>query len=197
MAQELTPRSAPDLSPYRFEPLGSHHRREDFVCSKHELTNYFASDGITRDSEAFFTRAFVWVESSTDEVVGFFTLSTSSLRRELVPGDPAGLPYGIVPVILLGRMALHRRLEGQGLGRYLLFAALEHAYQASLYAAAYAVIVDAKDDELVSWYAQFGFELLQDRKSTRRMFLPMRKLVPPPDTQIDFTDTYWDDVEAS
>jgi GNAT superfamily N-acetyltransferase len=72
--------------------------------------------------------AFVLISESKD-VAGFYTLSslsipTADLPEKLAKKLPSRNPIG---VILLGRMAVHSELKGQGLGEFLLMHPLERA----------------------------------------------------------------------
>ncbi len=67
---------------------------------------------------------------------------------------------------LLGRLAVERRCKGEGLGRVLLYDAIERVRSAP--AGCYAMIVDAKDKGAKDFYVSFGFDPLKD--SPMRLF---------------------------
>ena len=73
---------------------------------------------------------------------------------------------------MIGRLAVHARLEGQGAGSFLLMDALHRGLTHSAQIAAMAVVVDAKDDAAASFYRHFDFQPLQ--RDSRRMYLPMK-----------------------
>ena len=73
---------------------------------------------------------------------------------------------------MIGRLAVHERLKGQGAGALLLMDALHRSLTHSAEIAAMAVAVDAKDDEAASFYCHFNFQPLQ--RDARRMYLPMK-----------------------
>lgn len=113
-------------------------------------------------------------------VLGFYTLSMSSLEGKLLPRkDRKHLPTYPLPVALIGRLAVDRRGQGQGLGEALLRDALERVLVAAESVACFAVIVDAKTERAERFYAKFGFEPLGEvGVYPRRMFAllaPMRK----------------------
>ena len=58
-----------------------------------------------------------------------------------------------------GRLAVDRRFTGEGLGKVLLYDAVERTRRAEI--ACYAVIVDAKDEKARNFYISFGFEPLK------------------------------------
>jgi predicted N-acetyltransferase YhbS len=62
-----------------------------------------------------------------------------------------------VPVALLGRLALSRPAQGQGLGAILLADACKRVTAASEALAVAAIIVDAKSPKAAAFYQHFGF----------------------------------------
>lgn len=69
----------------------------------------------------------------------------------------------------MGRLAVSSAHQGTGLGAALLANALQRAATADI--AAYALVVDAKDDQAARCYARHGFICLPDAALT--LFLPM------------------------
>src|SRR3954470_8590195 len=71
------------------------------------------------------TRTFVWTETDTTEVIGYYTLMAHVLRRDVLPRSVGrGAPQEI-PAVLLAKLALHKRVHGGGLGGALLADASE------------------------------------------------------------------------
>ncbi|WP_204245127.1 GNAT family N-acetyltransferase [Cloacibacillus sp. An23] len=92
-----------------------------------------------------------------DEVIGYYTPSAASVLLDSLPGYRAGkLRYPVIPAALLGRLAVAHRFIGEGLGKVLLYDAIERTRRAEI--ACYAVIVDAKDEKARDFYIAFGFE---------------------------------------
>ena len=76
-----------------------------------------------------------------------------------------------LPTTLLGRLAVDRGWQGQGIGGVLLVHALRIAVTGADTIAAAAIEVDAKDDSARSFYGHFGFRSLKDDRL--HMVLPM------------------------
>ena len=76
-----------------------------------------------------------------------------------------------VPATLIGRLARSIEFKGFGLGEILLVDALRRCLHQSRTVASWAVIVDAKDDEVAAFYKKYGF--IELPKIPRRLFLPM------------------------
>lgn len=102
---------------------------------------------------------------------GYYTLSASALAISLLPGQlRTKLPrYPLAPAALLGRLAVDRRLRGQGWGRFLLADAMRRALDSEV--ASYAFVVDAKDEAAKQFYLREGFLLFED--ASNRLFRPM------------------------
>ncbi|MEL6633609.1 MAG: GNAT family N-acetyltransferase [Bacteroidota bacterium] len=78
-----------------------------------------------------------------------------------------------MPVVLLGRLAVHSEVQGKGIGGFLLFDALERAVSSAQNVGSVGVIVDAKDDNAESFYTKYGFVRITE-EWPRRMFLSFR-----------------------
>jgi hypothetical protein len=63
-------------------------------------------------------------------------------------------------------MARHDGYAGQGLGPILIARAFESALIVAASVATFALIVDAKNDALCSWYASLGFQSCVDQART-------------------------------
>lgn len=81
--------------------------------------------------------------------------------------------YLSLPTILLGRLAIDKSFQGQGLGKILLIDSLKRCLDTSDSIGAFAVIVDPLDQEAESFYEKYGFIKLPD---SGKMFLPMRTI---------------------
>ena len=68
------------------------------------------------------------VRGQQPTVLGYYAVSSHMVRHADLPSDQAkGLPRIDVPVVLLGRLAVDRSVQGQGLGSLLLMDALRRA----------------------------------------------------------------------
>ena len=101
-------------------------------------------------------KTFVW-HAGDHEVVAYFSLAAHLIKRDVLPKKVGRGAPEAVPAILLARLALDRRLHGQGLGGELLWDALTRAVAASELAAARVVVVDAIDEGAVPFYEHHGF----------------------------------------
>lgn len=137
------------------EALGADHVLADFDSGKPEL------DGWLRESAAHAAsmrtaKSFVW-HAGDHVVVAYFSLAAHQVVRATMPKRLARGAPDAIPAILLGRLALDRRLHGQGLGGELLWDAMTRAVLASELAAARVIVVDALDEGAAHFYEHHGF----------------------------------------
>jgi GNAT superfamily N-acetyltransferase len=104
-------------------------------------------------------------------IAGYYTLSSTSVQlRDLPEQTVRKLPrYPLVPATLLGRLAVDRRQQGKGYGRFLLADALYRAAQSEI--ASFAVIVDAKNENARRFYERESFLPFPDQPM--KLFRPM------------------------
>ena len=99
-----------------------------------------------------------YVGQEGDAVVGYYTLAVSQITREEAPERfSKGLARHPVPVMLLARLAVTLRSQGQGVGKALLRDAMGRTLQAAEIAGVRAVAVHAKDKEARRFYEKFDF----------------------------------------
>jgi GNAT superfamily N-acetyltransferase len=104
-------------------------------------------------------------------IAGYYTLSATSVQLGELPAQTVRkLPrYPLVPATLLGRLAVDRRHQGKGYGRFLLGDALHRAARSEI--ASFAVIVDAKDESARRFYERESFLPFPDQPM--KLFRPM------------------------
>jgi GNAT superfamily N-acetyltransferase len=153
----------------RVEILGPHHDRSGFESGIEPLDRYFRTQA-GQDARKNMAAAFVLVLPD-GTVAGYYTLSSTSVNLAELPEQVARkLPrYPFVPATLLGRLAVDRRQQGKGYGRFLLADALYRIARSEI--ASFAVIVDAKDDNARRFYERESFLPLPDQPM--RLFRPI------------------------
>ena len=149
---------------WREEPIGRHHDRKAFDCGSPDLNDYL--DRYARQNhESGGAKTFVAVSPAEPaRVLGFYSISPGSVEFARVPARlTKKLGRYEVPVFRLGRLAIDRSIQGQGLGGDLLLAAGERALAVSAEVGGVALAIDAKDERAARWYERFGaLPLLDD-----------------------------------
>jgi len=154
--------------PIQFEPLSRRHDRQAFVSGVPALDDWLRTRA-TQDQRRNVARVFVAVDEQG--IVGFYSLSMFSLALDTLPERLAQkLPrYDAIPAALIGRLARHQRARGSGIGDLLVADAVKRVLAAAQSVAAYAIVVDAKDDRGRKFYESLGFISLPSRPN--RLFL--------------------------
>ena len=139
----------------RIEKLRRDHGVEDFDCGREEL-NRFLQRYALQNQQAGASQTYVGLAG--DVVIGFHTLAVGEVKYE---GAPARLTKGLarhpVPIMLLARLAVDRRWQGQGVGESLLKDAMLRTLQAADIAGIRAFAVHAKDERAKRYYERFDF----------------------------------------
>lgn len=156
------------------EPLARNHDREGFDCGIPELNAYLRHQA-GQDTRRGVSRVYVARDRGASKVLGYYTLSAASFSKKGLPGNEARrLPHYPIPAALLGRLAVDRTCQGRGLGKYLLFDAFHRVLHAAETLAAYALVVDAKNEDACAFYEHYGF--LRFSNTPSRLFIPIDTL---------------------
>jgi ribosomal protein S18 acetylase RimI-like enzyme len=156
--------------PVRIEPLSADHDRSRFFSGSDALDRYFREQA-SQDIKRRIATCFVAINVKAQDVVGYYTLTATSVALDaLSPQTVKKLPrYPVVPAVLLGRLAVARHVQGQGLGGILLADALKRTARSEL--GVFAMVVEAKDEAAQHFYEHYGFTLLPGE--IRRLCLPI------------------------
>ena len=156
-------------APFRLAPLDAAHDRAAFNSDSAPLNRYLREQ-VTQDVRRRVATCFVALADG-QRIAGYYTLASASLLLADLPASTSKkLPrYPTVPAVRMGRLAIDQAFKGQGLGGALLADALDRAARSEI--AAYALMVDAKDESAADFYRHHGFIALPD--SPRTLFLPL------------------------
>lgn len=141
--------------PFRIVSLDLDVDRSSFTCGVEPLDRYFKTQ-VGQDIKRRVTACFTALDSS-GQVAGYYTLASASiLLSDLASSFAKKLPrYPNMPAVRMGRLAVDQDYKGVGLGAALLADALRRALAAEI--AAYAFVVDAKDESAAQFYSHHGF----------------------------------------
>lgn len=158
---------------YRTEPLSDRHVRSRFTSGVSSLDSYLriqANQDIRRNLSACFVAT-----DANAIVTGYYTLSGYSIPAEEAPEalqKKFPRAYKVLPAILLGRLAVDKRMQGQGHGGELLMDAMKRCLELSAVLGSWAMVVDPIDGGARAFYDKYGFMQLASGK----MFLPMKTI---------------------
>lgn len=158
--------------PFRIEHLGKQDR-SGFNCGSEPLDRYFRSQ-VSQDIRRRVAACYIALERESDRIAGFYTLSASQVSLgDLPEAIRRKLPrYPAVPAVRLGRLAVDQTFKGRGLGSALLIDAARRAVHSDI--AAFAMLVDAKDEHAAAFYRHHGF--LDLGTDGRTLFVALARL---------------------
>ena len=165
----------PSNTKFSIEPLAKHHNTNSFQCENQELDRYLKRTA-SQDRKRNIAVPYVVVDRENDQVIGYYTLSMTSIDLGELPNAIAKkLPkYPLIGVTLIGRLAVDYNYQGMGWGKLFLMDALYKSLQASKQVASFAVIVDAIDEQAVKFYQRFDFKAFP--KQPFKLFRTMKNV---------------------
>lgn len=148
------------------------HNRQGFNSGAADL-DVFLSRFAMQQSKKGITVVRVLVDTEAPKtILGYYSLSAAQVdTTQLDELDQQKLPRYPVPCFRLGRLATHSDYRGRGFGRLLMGLALNRCLEAQKIVAAYALIVDAKDDVSAAFYTHYGFTACKDNALS--LYLPL------------------------
>ncbi|MBU1172427.1 MAG: GNAT family N-acetyltransferase [Proteobacteria bacterium] len=154
---------------FRVIPINQTQDRSTFNCGSEPLDSYF-QERLTQDIRRRVTACFI-ARTNDDRIAGYYTLASASVFLGDLPEKfKKKLPrYPSVPVVRMGRLAVDQTYKGLGLGAALLADALTRVVRSEI--AAYALLVDAKDNTAADFYRHHGF--IQTARELLTLFLPL------------------------
>lgn len=168
------PAQPPALIIARFDK--AQHDRSAFSCGFGPIDNFLKSSLSDQTRNGMVT---AWIATAEGDpaVLGFYTLGALAVRANLGPTkwQRAGVPD--IPVIYIRAVAVHRDMQGKGLGTALVVDAMRRCLGIAEQMGAAAIVLDVLEDEhferRTKFYADLGFHPLRDPDNPNRVFIPM------------------------
>lgn len=159
---------------FKLERLEKRHNRKGFDCGSEPLNQYLAQTA-RQHTERGISRTYVLVEDFAPErIIAYFTLNLCQLRAEELPPQYAGSLPRQVPGIKLGRLAVIKERQKQGIGEILLVSAMKMVLEVFETAGGIGLFVDAKDEKAKDYYVRFGF--VPFPSNPMQLFLPLESI---------------------
>lgn len=178
MAEEGAATGAPQR--FRIEAFDpGRHERKDFSCGADQLDNFLKLSA-RKQQKGDFTRVWVAVAPPSLRVLGYYAINSHAITTSDLPGDAAKKAprHGRVGAAYLSMFAVDRKMQGQGLGRALLFDAFKRIAAVSEQVGIYALVLDVLDDgdaeamaKRKAFYEDAGF--ISFPSQPLRMFMPV------------------------
>jgi len=143
--------------------LRGNHDRSRFDSGSGELDLWLRQTAQQHQRRGI-SKTFVAVaDDEPSRVLGFYALTACEVVSQDLPDDLAKRLPRKVPGIRLGRLAVDRTVQGQGLGELLLMDALDRARRVLEHVGVHALFVDAKDERAAAFYRKYGFRPLPEQ----------------------------------
>lgn len=136
-------------------PLTAAHETSAFTCTHESLTTWLKKRALVNASSGA-SRCYV-VCDDAQQVIGYYALAAGSVASEAAPGRLRRNMPDPLPVIVLGRLAVHTDWSGKGIGSGLLKDAVLRSIQAADLIGVRALMCHAIDDEAKAFYLKHGF----------------------------------------
>jgi len=153
-----------------------------FENDEPELVTYLRRWALRHQERGGLGRTWVAVDEVGGEqrLAGYFTLAAASLERRLVTvGALDRLPRFPIPAVLLARLAVDRRVQGQGLGTWLFDEALRKTLMLASEGpiGVRVLVTDAKTERAAAFYNRKGLVRLTEGRWPCRMVLDLKPLL--------------------
>ena len=136
-------------------PLTAAHDTSAFTCTHESLTTWLQKRALVNAISGA-SRCYV-VCDDAQRVIGYYALAAGSVGSDATPGRLRRNMPDPLPVIVLGRLAVHTDWAGKGLGSGLLKDAVLRSIQAADLIGVRALMCHAIDDEAKAFYLKHGF----------------------------------------
>jgi GNAT superfamily N-acetyltransferase len=136
-------------------PIGNHHQTGDFASGIVSLDEWLKRRALANQASGA-ARTFAVCEA--DRVVAYFALASAAVNVAAAPGRFRRNMPDPIPVVVLARLAVDRRYQGQGLGRAMVRDAARRVVHAADTIGIRGIIVHAISDDAKAFYLELGFE---------------------------------------
>jgi GNAT superfamily N-acetyltransferase len=151
--------------------LTSEHRLEGFDCGEPAPNDWLARRALG-NQQVGSSRTWVVIDEPTKTVVAYSASAIASVMPAAATGHIARDQPADLPAILLGRMAVDSRHQGNGLGAAMLKHFMTKAIEVSRIVGVTLVLVHAKDQLASDFYRHHGFVESPIDTLTLMMLLP-------------------------
>ena len=136
------------------ERLAPSHELEEFDCGTPSLNEWLKRRARRNEQEG---ASRTYVVCAGKQVVGYYCLAAGSVCCLDVPGRVRRNMPDPIPVVVIGRLAIHRDWQGQRLGRALLRDAVLRTLNAAEVAGVRAILVHAISEDAKRFYQSCSF----------------------------------------
>lgn len=136
------------------QPLAAHHSLDAFTCGEPSLDDWLRRRALKNQASGS-SRTYVVVED--EAVVAYYCLAAGAVSHAEAPSGLKRNRPDPIPVIVLGRLAIHSHFQQRGLGTALVRDAFLRTLQAADVAGVAAILVHAISEDARRFYLSRGF----------------------------------------
>jgi GNAT superfamily N-acetyltransferase len=134
--------------------LAEHHELDEFSSGEASLDDWLKKRARANHAGG---ASRVFVTCVGNRVVGYYSLSSSSIVNDTVPGRLRRNMPDPIPVVLLGRLAIDKEWQGKEIGRALFRDAAMRVFQAAEVIGVRGIVVHAISGEARKFWKAIGF----------------------------------------
>ena len=136
------------------QPLSDRHQLADFESGEPSLDDWLKRRAARNQANGS-SRTYVVCEG--DAVIGYYCLAAGAIGHAEAPSTLKRNRPDPIPVLVLGRLAIHKEHHQKGIGTALLNDAIRRAMQAADIAGITALLVQAISEQARRFYLSRGF----------------------------------------
>jgi GNAT superfamily N-acetyltransferase len=153
--------------------LNEDHKLNEFDCGEPSLNQWLIGRARYNQSEDY-SQTFV-IADTNQNVVAYACLAAGMIERDVVPRNlRTGQAPKIIPVAILGRLAVSSNYQGFRLGERMLQHVISVVLSTGLSVSFRAILVDALNENARNFYLKYGFE--PTKISQDRLLLSLTKI---------------------
>jgi len=169
----------------QLQPFHGNHDRVTFDCGVGALNDWLRTSA-SQQAKSNTARTFVatpknvpawhkagYTDVTENTILGYIALSSGQAEETQLPEMARKKLPRSVPIARLGRLAVDKRFQGQGLGEVLLMEAVRQALIAAEAIGVAGIFIDAKA-EARPFYEKYGFVASEDAPD--KMWMPLQAL---------------------
>lgn len=159
----------------KIEPLNKYHNKKNFDCGVNAL-NFYLKAMASQHSKRGISRTYVLCpEDNCSIILGYVTVTACEIDSGILPDTFAKRYPSKIAGAKIGRLAISKPYQKQGLGEHLVSYAMHQSIIVHNAIGIAGMIVDAKDDQAKEYYKKFGFIAFPNQPLT--LFLPIKSIL--------------------
>jgi predicted N-acetyltransferase YhbS len=136
------------------QPLTLKHDVLEFESKSEALNNWLKEKALKNEGDT----ARTFVVTIENQVIGYYCLATASVTHLIAVSKAKRNAPDPIPCMLIGRLAVDTKWEGQGIGSGLLKDAIIRTLTVSQMVGIRCILVHGKDEEAKRFYLKYGFQ---------------------------------------